>query len=414
MAISVNPPARLLAFALALDFVCGSLSAAEPEFQLDANYPGGNVQLVSQEGDIFTVAPDLRDIKKGQWWFYYNFRLRGPEEKTATIRFVDKSPVGVRGPAISTDGGRTWKWMGAEAMTNSTVGKSSAWSFQAAVPKGAAEARFAFAPTYLESNLRDWLAAQGSNPALKISELCRSRKGRGVELIRAGCLDDAKERGIVLLTARHHACESMASYALEGLLAEVLSGDEAGQWRERWQVIALPFADKDGVEDGDQGKNRAPHDHNRDYNEVPIYPEIAAWMKLGESLQSRVVFSLDMHCPSIRGVWNDRAYFVGAADPAMAEKERAFVQVLEAVRRGSIPFLAADCYLPFGKAWNQASNYADGRSSAGWARKTFPEARFAGTIEVAYADALGVEVNADSARALGRDLARAIWRHLGN
>ena len=104
----------------------------------------------------------------------------------------------------------------------------------------------------------------------------------------------------------------------------------------------------------------------------------------------------------------------GAADPAMAEKERAFVQVLEAVRRGSIPFLAADCYLPFGKAWNQASNYADGRSSAGWARKTFPEARFAGTIEVAYADALGVEVNADSARALGRDLARAIWRHLGN
>jgi hypothetical protein len=131
-------------------------------------------------------------------------------------------------------------------------------------------------------------------------------------------------------------------------------------------------------------------------------------------LESRVGFSLDMHCPSISGIWNDRAYFVGASEPTVAEKEQAFVQVLEEVRRGPIPFRTTDCYLPFGKAWNQAGNYADGRSSAGWARKTFPRARFAGTIEIAYADAFGVEVNADSARALGRDLAGAILRRLGN
>ena len=37
-------------------------------------------------------------------------------------------------------------------------------------------------------------------------------------------------------------------------------------------VYVIPFVDIDGVENGDQGK-QAPHDHNRDYINSPIYPE---------------------------------------------------------------------------------------------------------------------------------------------
>jgi hypothetical protein len=235
-----------------------------------------------------------------------------------------------------------------------------------------------------------------------------------VELLRAGCLDNPKARGIVLLTSRHHACESMATYTLEGLLSAVLAKDDLGRrWRERWQIIALPFADKDGVEEGDQGKNRRPHDHNRDYNATPLYPEVAAWMKLGESLKDRVVFSLDLHCPYIGGPWNDRVYFVGSADAEAAQREQAFAAVLERVCHGPIPFRAAEGYLPAGVAWNTSANTAQGRSNGQWARDTFPAAHFAGSIEIPYADALGVEVNAESARALGRDLAQAILECLG-
>ena len=73
----------------------------------------------------------------------------------------------------------------------------------------------------------------------------------------------------LVLTARHHACESMASHVLEGILSGVLADDDCGRrWREGWQVVAAPFMDKDGVEDGDQGKNRRPHDHNRDYGKI--------------------------------------------------------------------------------------------------------------------------------------------------
>jgi hypothetical protein len=378
---------------------------------VDANYPGGNVRLVKQDGDVFRLEPDLRDTKG--WWFYFNFRLRAPAEQPVTIQFFERNPIGVRGPAVSVDEGRTWKWMGNEAVKKADSGGKPSWSFQAVVPKGAAEARYAFAPTYLETNLREWLAAHQSDPALSVSELCRSRKGRSVELLKAGCLDDSAAKGVVLLTSRHHACESIATYALEGILSAVLANDELGRrWRRHWQIVALPFADKDGVEDGDQGKNRNPHDHNRDYNAAPLYPEVAAWMKLGESLKSRVVFSLDMHCPYISGKWNDRAYFVGSPAPASIEKEKAFVQFVERAVRGPIPFRASDGYLPSGTAWNTPANYSAGRSNSAWARDTFPQARYAGTIEITYADAFGVEMNAGAARALGRDLAVAILEYL--
>lgn len=392
---------------------CASLPAAAQEITIDADYPGGNVRIVSRVDNAFTLAPDLRDTRG--WWFYFNFRLRAPAGQPVTLRFTDKNPIGVRGPATSVDGGRTWNWLGKDAVSKSVAASQTVWSFQAVVPPGANEARFAFAPPYLELPLREWLAAHQGNPALQVSALCRSRKGRQVELIRAGCLDPARARGVVLLTARHHACESMASYALEGLLEAVLDDDDTGRrWRERWQIIALPFTDKDGVEEGDQGKNRAPHDHNRDYNATPLYPEVAAWMRLGESLKDRVVFSLDLHCPYISGTWNDRVYFVGAALPAAAAKEKTFVQVLDRVARGPIPFGAATGYLPHGTAWNTANNTAAGRSNGAWARDTFPDARFAGSMEIPYADALGVEVNVASARVLGRDLARAILERLGD
>lgn len=394
----------LLAFALP-----AATALAAPS--VDTSIPGGNAVVRDAGAGTFFIAPDLRDTKG--WWFHYHFRVCGTPGDRATIVFAENCPMGARGPAMSRDGGRTWTWLGRETLRRFTHEGKQAWSFETTVPADGGELRYAFAPTYLEAHLHDWLAKHRGHPSLQVAELCRSRNGRVVELLRAGCLEESKTRGIVLLSSRHHACESIATYALEGLLDAVLADDALGRrWRERWQIVAMPFADKDGVEDGDQGKNRQPHDHNRDYNAAPLYPEVAAWMKLGDSLRERVVLSLDLHCPYISGAWNDRVYLVGSPAPTQAANERLFAEILERVRTGPIPFRAADCYLPSGQAWNKAANYAAGRSNAAWARDTFPSARLAATIEITYADAFGVEMNATAARALGRDLAHALIERL--
>ncbi|MBI5395212.1 MAG: hypothetical protein HZA91_07960 [Verrucomicrobia bacterium] len=411
----LRPMQAVRATLAAMVFVlCPALVTAEANdaVRVDAGFPGGNILVQQVEGDTVFVAPDQRDTQAGQWWFYWNLRLRAPAEKPVTIVFTRKNPISVRGPAMSADGGVTWHWLGAAAVKSSKRDDKPAWSFEARVPAGAAEVRYAFCPPCLESHLRAWLAKHKANPALRVKELCRSRKGRPVELLRAGCLAPAKSKGVVLITSRHHCCEAMATYALEGWLDAALADDDTGRrWRANWEIIAVPFMDKDGVEDGDQGKNRAPHDHNRDYNGKPLYPEVAALMKLGASLKDRVVAALDLHCPTIRGEWNDRVYLVGAPQPDFWKKQEAFAAVLERVQRGPIRFRARDC-LAFGTAWNTPANYKQGRSCTGWERETFPDARFVSTIEIAYADALGDEVNAGSARALGRDMARALAEFL--
>jgi hypothetical protein len=63
------------------------------------------------------------------------------------------------------------------------------------------------------------------------------------------------------------------------------------------------------VEEGDQGKNRKPHDHNRDYGKESIYPEIQAIKKLDNEHDFR--FSLDLHCPTLVMEDHQVMYFVG-------------------------------------------------------------------------------------------------------
>ncbi len=100
--------------------VCDGLAASErveaaaPSFAVDANYPGGNIVVERIEGDTVSLRPDLRDTEG--WWFYWGFRVRGAQGRSLTFAFSGRNPIGVRGPAVSTDGGRSWSWLGAEAV----------------------------------------------------------------------------------------------------------------------------------------------------------------------------------------------------------------------------------------------------------------------------------------------------------
>lgn len=81
--------------------------------------------------------------------------------------------------------------------------------------------------------------------------------------------------------------------------------------------------------------------------------------------------------------------------------------MLERVQTGPLRFRGKD-NLPFGTAWNTSANFKQGRMCSFWARDTFPDAALVSSLEIPFADARGDEVNAASARAFGRDLARAL------
>jgi predicted deacylase len=377
---------------------------AEPEALLvDGDFPGGNIVLDRIEGDTVFLRPDQRD--SSTWWFYWHFRVRAAAGSTVKFQFVGRNPIGTRGPALSTDGGDNWSWLDPEAPRDST--------FSYSFGERAEGVRFCFSIPYLKDNLRKFLNRHDDNPHLLVRELCRSRKGRSVERLHVGKIGGGSKHR-VLLTARHHACEMIASYSLEGLLETVLSDTELGRWfRENVEVLAIPFMDTDGVEDGDQGKNRKPHDHNRDYSGESIYPSVGALRRFVRRWsEGKLKVMLDLHCPYISGTNNEVIYIVGSSNPTIWKQQQKFAEILESVCEGPLPY-AAESSLPFGTSWNTAKNYGTQKSSSRWACEQ-PSVRMATTIEIPYANVGTVPVTPEKARAFGRDLALALRRYLEN
>ncbi len=366
------------------------LALALQDIQVDTAIPGGNIVVDKIEGDVVSVHQDLRDTAGD--WFYWMFRVRGAQGKTLTFQFTKGNVIGVLGPAMSADGGLTWTWLGKESLQGS--------SFKHAFPADAKEVRFCVSIPYFESDLKRWLA---KHEAVRVETLCETKKGRKVERLRVGS-GPLK----LLFTARHHACEMIASYVLEGILEVALTD---AWYRDMADIVAIPFVDKDGVEDGDQGKNRKPRDHNRDYSGESIYESTKALREFAPGwTEGRLKFAMDLHCPTLRGDHNETIYFVGSQDPENAKRILKLSEILEATQKGPLKYSSRD-YVPFGTAWNTAANFKQGTNMARWALE-LPGKPTTTTLEVSYANANDTTVTADSARALGRDLAHAIRKLL--
>ena len=283
--------------------VCAAAGAAYAAIEIRSDYPGGNVKVdkIDEAANAVVLRPDLRDTRGN--WFYWDFtvrRSRGdrPTEQTIHFQFPKNGYdyLASLGPAISRDGGKTWRWLNADGKRHEP---KNAFDYTFAADE--TETRFATSIPYLQ---KDWDAASArwrGKDGVKFDVLCKSQSGRrDTELLRISCRN-GKAKWLFAYTARHHACETTANPVMEGIIDEILSGSPEGEWvRDNADCVFVPFMDKDGVEDGDQGKNRRPHDHNRDYV-AGIYTSVRAWKELlvRESHGKKIVF-FDLHSPHVR------------------------------------------------------------------------------------------------------------------
>lgn len=360
--------------------------------------PAGNIRLVSAEGRRIELDVEMRGSTGD--WFYWCFKAEFPEAGKYRFRFIRPNKVGTRGPALSFDDGKTWQWLYQERWTNHQ-------EFEYECPEAGQKVVFCMGMQYLQRDFEAFRKEFAGHPALRVGTLCRSRKGRDVELVT---VREGSPRYTLLLTSRHHAGEMMATHALEGILRAVLADTEFGrEFRRNVALCAVPFVDKDGVEDGDQGKNRAPHDHARDYQDPALYPETTALRRLiGEEKPD---FVLDMHCPWIFGSNNNEAtYMVGTGNARMDAAMNRFGDLLEAVRVPEAPYFKAD-NIPFGTSWNTGKNYTQGQTIKHYAAG-FPFVSCAQTVEIPFANFGDVTIDRKAMLLYGDSIARAILRYL--
>ncbi len=264
------------------------------------DFTGGNIRILKRVANIFSLNNELRDSKDD--WFYWAFCLNGLKGETYKFIFPENR-IGYFGPAVSHDL-INWEWLGKCDDDN---------TFSYTIKENENKIYFAHSMLYHPERFLCFAKKKG----LAVKELCKSKKGRSVPFTEFG-----NGKKTVLLTARHHACESSGSYVLEGIINRLLSAPLKDS-----KVIVIPFVDFDGVVDGDQGKGRIPHDHNRDYdlNLPAIYPETNAIRKLASG---GIDYAFDFHSPWHKGGENDNVFIVEKRHEKLKDYNR-FGKLLE-------------------------------------------------------------------------------------
>lgn len=363
---------------------------------VDCAYPGGNILVDRIDGTTLYVHQDQRDTT--EWWFWWNMRVTGAAGKTLRVEFTgydgSPGPVGPHGPVMKPGDG-PWRW--AEC-------PFSEREFTVEVPADADEVRFAFSFPYVKGDLDRFIDGVADDPRVTIDDtFAVSRGGRSSPRIVLG--DAAAASRHLLFTCRHHCCEAMASYVLEGVMEELLDN---GTLLDTTAVHVVPMVDIDGVEQGDQGKLRAPHDHNRDYSSAPRYPTVAAVEELVCDLSSRgLVLAIDYHCPWIRNGNNESAFFVEPREPHAAPMHR-LDQILRRTDTGPVSYTGAFTQR-FGVGWNsgEGENFCRFLHEHGGA-----DLQTAFTLEYSYSLTEGAVVTPDNSRTFGRGFAGAVTAFL--
>ncbi len=287
------------------------------------DFTGGNIRILKKEGNTVYLNNELRDSSED--WFYWAFSLDAENEEE--LRFVfPENRIGYFGPAVSRDL-ISWEWLGKGEDAN---------TFSYTAKKDDGRVYFAHSMLYHPERFFRFVREKG----VAVKELCKSKKGRSVPYITFG-----EGEKIILLTARHHACESTGNYVLEGIVNRLLSSPINDT-----KVIAIPFVDFDGVTDGDQGKSRIPYDHNRDYdiNTPSLYPETDAIKKLAEN---GVTYAFDFHSPWHKGGENDNIFMVQKR-PFKVPYYKKFGELLQgSLTEDALKYNPSDDLSP-GVSWN--------------------------------------------------------------
>ena len=365
------------------------------QIAVDFNFPGANGKVLSQNEFEIIISPQLRDTSGS--WFYWAFRARGKVgQRVRFILQLESDPnyplLSTRGPGVKVGANGTWHYLHArDEYTNYFE-----YTFSSAD-----EVYFSNTFVYTDCDWQRFLNQSKLGQNLRIENLGFTGENRPVKLYRFGSPDSPSR---ALLTCRMHCCESIASFVLEGILAR---SAQDYYLQNMVEYAVVPFMDVDGSENGDQGKNRRPYDHNRDFTDFPIHAEVKLLTQCRQLwMDGKLKLGLDLHNPMLASRGDEHIHWVEEELTHIRAGQYRFANLLESNQHSNLKF-----------AFNRISHYGVGHNqksrptASAWMSK-LPGMQMAMSLETPYADADFCEVNIDSATRFGADIADAIKQFL--
>lgn len=380
--------------------------SAHAEILVSTDFEGGNAEVVSldQATKTLRIMPELHEGRGWPCWWY--FRLDGLtagetitlEVQAQTKPFREKQVLAAawcqpKHAWLSADGET---WSPSEA---GTLSQDKVMSYR--VKPKTESLRVAWGPPFVPADAEKLLAELATKlPESKRFELSKSRDGHVVHGIRIG---DENAPHQVWVGARHHAWEAGGSQVGRGFIRWYAS-DEAKALRANTCLHYIPIMDVDNVMLGAGGKEAEPRDHNRDWADEPIYPEVAAAQRMIRDIEAKhgLDVYIDLHNPGA----NDPIFFFGPfAFERMTGVQQRNYQRWMALAAANIktprPVEPAYRFATYVKTEEER-----GRMSSGWVRNHTGERSISVTLETGWNSPLmSVEGYSNIGAGLGRALA---------
>lgn len=294
---------RAYSIGMGLLFVTLAGAVRAAELSISTDFPGGSAEVQSLDRELgkLTIAPAVREERGWPCWWY--FRVDGAQRgQTLTLQVqANQKPYRFeevltgnwalpQRAAISVDNEH---WQHTEAGRITKAGGT----YTIVAP--AEQFWLAWGPPFLPAHAEALLAQVARQlPAAERFTLATTRGGQAVNAIRLGKRGAA---AAVWVHARQHAWEAGSSWVGKGLLEWLASEDAAAvAWRQETELFFVPIMDVDNVSMGAGGKGAVPRDHNRDWSDSPVYPEVAAAQRSVRGLvdAGRLRVFVDLHNPA--------------------------------------------------------------------------------------------------------------------
>ena len=391
---------------------------AETEFaslKATADFPGGSavVKSVDRNQGIIHITPQVRSERGWPCWWY--LKVDGAKEgQPVTLRLSASDGEYRRGRVLSAD----WSQPDRAAISVDNVTWTQTPKCQKAngtatysVKAPADSFWIAWGPPFLPSHADEVLESIKSRlPNATMFELAKTRGGRSVRGIRIGGNGDkdAPNYG-VWVQARQHAWEAGSSWVGRGFVEWLTSDDQAAvDLRRIATIYYVPIMDVDNAAVGAGGKDAVPRDHNRDWDDNPHYPEVAAAQKqiLRLNADQRFDAFIDLHNP---GGNERRPYFFGPTNldklPAVQQQNYARWQAIskDAIS-GPLPLEPRYKFATYVKTDEERN-----RMSANWVRNHTADHVLSTTLETVWNTPHSTQAGYMT---VGAQLGRAVSRYL--
>ena len=396
----------------------GSTLLADAEFaniKVTADFPGGsaNVKSVDRDTGVIHIAPQVRSERGWPCWWY--LKVDGAKAgQSVTLKLSANSREFRPGRVLNA----AWSQPDRAAMSVDNV----TWTQTPECQKDGGVATYrieapaesfwlAWGPPFLPTHADDVLESIKSKlPHATMFELAKTRGGRSVRGIQIGSDSDADSpRYGVWVQARQHAWEAGSSWVGRGFIEWLASDDQAAvNLRGVATVYYVPIMDVDNVALGAGGKDAVPRDHNRDWDDRPHYPEVAAAQKRILKLNADGKFDVfvDLHNP---GGGERRPYFFGPINldklPSVQQQNHARWQAIskDAIS-GPLPLETGYKFAMYVRTEEERN-----RMSANWVRNHTADHVLSTTLETVWNTPHSTQ---QGYLTVGAQLGRAVSRYL--